>query len=74
METSYKIWFERGNIYLQNDNGNIGYLPLNNYPLLLNASKEDRNRYEFSPFGIHWAKLDEDLCFEGFIWDKEMII
>jgi len=25
-------------------------------------------RNTFSPFGIHWNKLDEDLCFNGFIW------
>jgi hypothetical protein len=40
----------------------------------LNASNEERNRYEFSPFGIHWGTLDEDLCFEGFIPIKEQLI
>ena len=70
MKTNAKIWFDAANIYFQNDNGKIGYLPLNAYKTLLNASTEERNQYEFSPFGIHWAKLDEDLCFDGFIWEQ----
>ena len=70
METTYKTWFDTKNIYLQKTDGNIGYLPLKDYKPLLNASNEDRNRYELSPFGIHWEKLDEDLCFDGFIWNK----
>jgi hypothetical protein len=44
------------------------YLPLKDYKPLFNASNEERNEYTFSPFGIHWNKLDEDLCFNGFIW------
>ena len=68
METNYRIWFDTENIYLKNDNDKVGYLPLKDYKPLLNASNEERNEYTFSPFGIHWNKLDEDLCFNGFIW------
>jgi len=67
MKINYKIWFDANNIYLQN-NGKIGHLSLADYKTLLNASNEERNQYEFSPFGIHWTKLDEDLCFDGFIY------
>jgi hypothetical protein len=63
-----KIWFDSANIYLQTSNGRVGFLPLEDYKPLLNASNEERNKYEFSPFGVHWEKLDEDLCFDGFIW------
>ena len=70
METNYKIWFDTTKIYLQNQKGKIGYLLLEDYKTLLNASNEERNHYEFSPFGIHWTKLDEDLCFDGFIWER----
>jgi hypothetical protein len=70
MEMNYNIWFDTVNIYIKNSNGKVGYLPLKDYKLLLNASIMDRNMYEFSPFGIHWAKLDEDLCFDGFIWEQ----
>ena len=41
---------------------------LKDYKPLFNASKEERNDFKFSPFGIHWEKLDEDLYFNGFIW------
>jgi len=71
MKTMYKIWFDTENIYLKNNQGSVAYLPLKDYKPLLNASDEERNNYEFSPFGIHWAKLDEDLCFDGFISIKE---
>ena len=70
METNYKIWFDATKIYLQNNNGKVGYLLLEDYKPLYNASDEDRNQYNFSPFGIHWAHLDEDLCFDGFIWEE----
>jgi hypothetical protein len=68
METTYKIWFDTEKIYLQNNNDKVGYLPLKDYQSLLNASNEERKQYTFSPFGIHWNNLDEDLCFDGFIW------
>ena len=70
MKMNYKLWFDTTNIYLQNNHGKVGYLPLKDYKTLLNASNEERNQYEFSPFGIHWANIDEDLCFEGFIWEQ----
>ena len=68
MPTNYKIWFNNSNIYIENGEGKTGFLPLKDYKSLLDASFDERNQYEFSPFGIHWAKLDEDLCFDGFIW------
>ena len=70
METNYKIWFDTENIYLQNNSGKVGYLPLKDYKPLFNASNEERELYKFSPFGIHWADLDEDLCFDEFIWER----
>ena len=68
MNANCKIWFDAVNIYLQDSNGETGYLPLKDYKTLLNASSEARNQYEFSPFGVHWPNLDEDLCFDGFIY------
>ena len=71
MKTKYKIWFDATNIYLKINKENIAYLPLKDYKTLLNATNEERNKYEFSPFGIHWKNLDEDLCFDGFITIKK---
>lgn len=41
--------------------------PLWWYPTLVRATHEVRNRIELSPFGIHWADLDEDLSIEGML-------
>ncbi|HWV29876.1 MAG TPA: DUF2442 domain-containing protein [Dyadobacter sp.] len=30
------------------------------------VSQVERERFELSPFGIHWPELDDDLSFEGF--------
>ena len=37
--------------------------------MLLNASEEDRGKYEISPsgYGIHWPALDEDLSIDGLL-------
>ena len=42
METKYKIWFDTDYIYLQNDKGDVGYLPLQDYKPLLNATDEEK--------------------------------
>ena len=61
-----KVWFQEDNIYILTSTGEKRYHPLAWFPRLLNASEEERNQFEFSPFGIHWPTLDEDLSFEGF--------
>ena len=35
--------------------------PLWWYPRLLSASAKQRSAVEFSPLGIHWPEIDEDL-------------
>ncbi|QRR02200.1 DUF2442 domain-containing protein [Dyadobacter sandarakinus] len=61
-----KVWFEDDHIFIQTVSGEERSHPLKWFPRLLNASSDDRENYELSPFGIHWEKLDEDLSFEGF--------
>lgn len=39
--------------------------PIRGNPRLEQASHQDLNTIELSPFGIHWPTLDEDLSFEG---------
>jgi hypothetical protein len=34
-------------------------------PRLANASVQQLNNIEISPFGLHWPDLDEDLSFRG---------
>jgi hypothetical protein len=44
-------------------------VPLAWYPRLLNASPEQRNRWETAGagFGIHWPEIDEDLSVQGIL-------
>ena len=41
--------------------------PLWWYPRLLAASAAERAAVEFSPFGVHWPEIDEDLSVEGML-------
>ena len=41
--------------------------PLWWYPRLLQATAEQRERVELSPYGVHWPELDEDLSIEGML-------
>jgi hypothetical protein len=47
--------------------GRVVSNPLKWYPRLLKAAPKDRNAFEFSGngYGVHWAKLDEDLSAKG---------
>jgi hypothetical protein len=40
----------------------------------LKASKDQRDGFTLSPFGIHWESIDEDLSFEGlFSFEKALV-
>ena len=45
------------------------WVPLEFYPRLKNATKEQREAYEIIGLGtgIHWPEIDEDLSVEGII-------
>ena len=64
-----KIWFDDDNIWLGLEDGRQISAPLAFYPRLLNATKEQRENYEFigPGIGIHWEDLDEDLSVEGIV-------
>ncbi len=49
IETSVtKIWFDEYNIWVDISDGRILAVPLEYFPRLLNASKEERNKYILS--------------------------
>jgi Protein of unknown function (DUF2442) len=37
------------------------------YPRLLAATPKQRANVEFSPMGVHWAEIDEDLSVAGML-------
>ena len=61
-----KIWFDGDYIYGMDERNNTYRQSLLWYSKLRNASAEERERYTFSPIGIHWRELDEDVSFESF--------
>lgn len=65
-----KIWFADGRIYGQADDGRTLWQSLLYYKRLLNATEEQRKRYEINAFGIRWEELDEDISFESFEYDN----
>lgn len=70
--TIKKVWLDDENIFVTFDSGHTIGNPLLWFPRLKNATPEQRNNFEISPFGIHWASLDEDLSIEGLLtykWD-----
>ena len=63
-----KVWFDDQNIYILTNDGTQKSHPLRWFERLLNATKEQRAKYELGSSGdsIHWPELDEDLSLEGF--------
>ena len=65
-----EIKFDGTHICLHADDGRVGSLPIKSFPRLYNATPEQRENYEFGPFGIHWPELDEDLNYESFFDER----
>jgi len=61
-----KIWLTDTAVWIRTKDGREASEQLAHYPRLLQASPTERADFTQSPFGIHWPKIDEDLCFEGF--------
>ena len=64
-----KIWFEGEYLCGLGDDGKTYRQSLLWYKDLMNATEEDRDRYEFSYDGIHWRHLDVDVSFESFEYE-----
>ena len=68
-----KVWFDDDNIWLGLEDGRQVSAPLALYPRLLNATKKQRENYEFigPGIGLNWEDLDEDLSVEGIVLDRK---
>jgi hypothetical protein len=61
------IRFDDDAMWVSLDDGRTLGVPLAWFPRLLAATKAARLRYEFSPGGIHWDQLDEDISIDGLL-------
>ena len=60
--------FEGGEMILTIDGHVTRYKIRDISPVLLNATRRERNTYRVSPsgYGVHWLLVDEDLSIDGF--------
>lgn len=65
-----KLWFENNRIYVEIDEGAVFYQSLLFYPRLLNATDEQRMKYECWAYGIRWDEIDEDISYESFSYPE----
>ena len=67
-ESIVKLWFKNGRIYILTDQGNTYSRPLEAFPLLLEATPEQREAFEIGSDGddIRWDELDEDIHISSF--------
>jgi len=63
------LWFERGRLVVQLQDGRELACPLTFFPRLAAASAEDLADWRLlgGGTGIHWSRLDEDLSIEGLL-------
>ena len=61
-----KVWFDNNYIFIKTDVGHILGNPLSWFPVLFNATKEQRDNFEIGHFGIYWPDLNEDMGMNGF--------
>ena len=73
METIIKLWFDEGRIHILTDQGNTYSRPLEAFPLLFDATDEQRAKYEIGLDGddVHWDEIDEDIHISSFFETAE---
>jgi hypothetical protein len=64
-----QVHFDHDTMWVDLEDGRKLGVPLVYFPRLLNASPEQRKKYELSGggTGIHWDELDEDISVEGLL-------
>ena len=68
-----EIWFDSDQIYGRDENGQVYSQSLLWYPSLRAATAAEREQYTIGLDGLHWRNVDEDVSFESFLYDIEMI-
>ncbi|MFV0555356.1 MAG: DUF2442 domain-containing protein [Mangrovibacterium sp.] len=73
MKQIKNIWFENERIYLLADDDKVYSRPLEAFPILKEAEKWQRDRFEIYLRGtaIRWEELDEDIHMSSFLEKEE---
>lgn len=68
MTTSAKsVRFDDDSMWVDLSDGRVIAAPLAWFPRLLRATQQQREKVEFSPRGLHWEELDEDISVAGLL-------
>ncbi len=59
--------FDDDNMWVELEDGRTIGVPLAWFPRLFHATKSQREAFELSRCGIHWADIDEDISIAGLI-------
>ena len=68
-DTAHSACFEEGFIVISMQSGAQRRFPVAENPRLAGGTPSQLSQIEFSPFGLHWPDLDEDLSFAGIAQD-----
>ena len=73
MERIVRVWFDKGRIFIKTDGNNIYSRPLEAFPLLYEATPEQRALFEIGLEGddLHWDDIDEDIHISSFFETTE---
>ncbi len=73
MEKIADVWFGDNRIYIETDAQKIYSRPLEMFPLLLNATEQQRNDFKIGRFGndIRWEAIDEDIHISSFLEEEK---
>ena len=73
MEAIVKLWFSDERIFILTDQGNEYSRPLEAFPLLLEATPQQRAQFEIGLDGddIRWDEIDEDIHISSFFETAE---
>lgn len=71
--TIQEIWFDTGRIFMRDTENQVYSRPLEAFPLLMEATDEQRQTYTIDPQGdaIRWPEIDEDIHVSSFFTEKE---
>jgi hypothetical protein len=61
------VRFDAEKMWVGLSDGRVIGVPLAWFPRLKRATPAEREAFEISPFGLHWAALDEDVSVEGLL-------
>jgi len=68
--SAHKVSFDDATMWLALSDGRTLGVPLVWFPRLLNATPEQREAVEVTPFGLHCPELDEDISIPALLAGK----